>query len=449
MVTTMPQSVKCCCCERRFPPGAVMQSGGKTIPALVVPREVGNTEAAIAAATCQVCLKRQGDPARGLKRVLGELGVSELSAIHAGRSRREPVLDPSAATGRRYSFASPSLADVTIVVPGAPRERIQNRPVRISKPLPPPHPQQRGGTPTDRRASNREMLEAAAQALTARKQAELERRAREREERQRRFDRTVRVLRLLLLRTRKRAPCQDIDERIVTIDRKLRRAAANDAQQRDKNALMALVGTGVEELVELSRLVYLTMSVEPYGSYESDDFGGLSFTRFVPRAPGSRRPKKRRAERAMTDAFPGGRRPESWDSRGGTRPGFYEFEVIRLKSRLPIPNPPLPDGGEDPSPRIVYPQGGQYGSDYVVHDSTRDARLERLFIVLAQGLGDALVARTQEDSTVRVDIPDCLAGFWRELKMELAESAQASALEPETLELDGTHISLPDLPTVT
>lgn len=454
----MPSMATCSRCARDFHVRSQMTlTDGRTIPMLVVPSQVDSVEAALAGVVCQVCLERQGPPERGLHAVLKSLGLEDTPARPiAVAMASPPARTPSIAARVVIAPArpgAPSLTSVTIVTnttrggsrTGGQGSRSDNRP---AVKLPPAAPL-RGKI--GKSGDNAAVLQAAKATLERReaetRQREAERRAHEREERQRCFDRTVKVLRLLLLRTRKRAPSQDIDERIVTLDRKLRRAAGLDSQQRDKLALMELVGTSVEELVYLSHLVYLTMSVDPYGS---KDFG-CEYTRFVPRTPGPRLLKKRRAERAMTDAFPGGRRPESWDSRGGTRPGFYEFEYTGSLRELPIiTNPPLPGGGNDPG--VVNPQGGELGGMYETPRSRREALAAFPWDEHPQGwaacaftswLGD----RHQEQKFVcngqTVDVGAVMALFMEDIVLGTDETADDES-EP-----DGTHVSRPDLPAMT
>lgn len=371
----MPSIVKCSQCPRTFPVRAQMQVKDRSLPMLVVLQEVVSVEVALTQATCQVCLGKAGPPDRGLHEVLKGFGlkdeedmstppreaavvvhVREECAVHTvgvvvsdARSREVAMVDPLMGTSIQVtrSLTLPARARRPS---GSRREQwrpVSNEP-RVPRALcepelrePSPKVEHLTGT-IGSSSGNATVLGVAMKAAKERDEVR-------RLERAQKFGKILFWLTLTLARIRKNAATTEVWDLVETFERKLSEAAKFDAQQRGRKGLLAMLGTSTEEFEAFCLEFYLAK--EP-----------LHFVRPV--------------EIVTIDAFEGVRRPESWDEKGGKKPAFYELEVVRIKNSLPVPLPPLPDGGEDPRPRIIYPEGGQFGSDYTVEHSRYLAGVE-------------------------------------------------------------------------
>lgn len=349
MADLMPTLVQCCRCSRQFPVRAQMNLGtGDRIPMLVVHEDVDNVEAALEQATCQVCLRKTGPANRGLYEILKGLGLKN--------EEDEASLPREAAVVVHVREESEATANIGVVVSDSrPREVAIFDPLigtSIEMPrLELPAPQRghhRGTCRDDWRSQPSEprvpralreaghMSESSApvthltgaigksggnQAVLVVARAEIHKRDEARRlERAEKFDKLFFWLSLTLARIYKNAAKTEVWDLVDTFDRKLGEAASLDALQRGKKGLLVALGTSAEGLEELC----------------------LQF--YQPRE----HLRIRKPEVVTMDAFEGGRRPEFWDLKGGKKPAFYQFEVVRTRNLSPLPNSLLPGADEDP-----------------------------------------------------------------------------------------------------
>lgn len=406
MGTKMPVTVKCCRCERVLPPNGEV----KGLPVLVILEEATSAEGAIAKATCHWCLKDEERPGQSLLTALADFGVKKESLIipTLGTPPRTPTLSPTLhAVGPRVDMG-PSLKDVSIAQTGRPARsfprstspRWDNAPklprVLQAPARPPPALRVkplRGGV-GDR---NMEVLREASVAARARDEQKKIDRAEQ-------CEKILFCLRLLIGKVRKNATTFEVWSLVETFCVKLDEAVKLDVEQRGKKGLLEFLGTSYKELDELCLLVYQHMTVEP--------------GRLVPR---TRSLKSKDREVITLDAFAGMGRPEHWTSKGdGRQAGYYQFQVVRTKSVLPEPNPPL-TGDVPNKSRIIYPDGGQYGSEFEVENS-RYNQLETLCVSFAEAFYFWLTRHHEAleigEETAKVDIQDLLERFFAFLKLE-------------------------------
>lgn len=367
MADLMPSSVQCCRCSRQFPVCAQMNlDSGDKIPMFVVLSQVSSVKEALKQATCQVCLAHQGPADRGLYEILKELGLKD-------EDEASPPREVAVVIHAREEHAVPT---VGVVVSGLrPREvaivdPLMGTAIQVTRPMEPPARDRRPRTPPRdhlRLASIKSRVPRALRAFErvgspplkvksltgaigiGRNQAVLEQvqsdiRQRDedrRRERAKKFGKLLFYLRLTLARIRKNAAKTEVWDLVETFERKLGEAVSFDPQSRGRKKLFAKLGTSEEDIQSLCFQFYQQ-----------------------PRARGH----IRNPEIVTVDAFKDGRRSESWDMRGGRKPVFYEFEVVRTKSSFPVPDLPLPSGDSDPRPRIVYLQGGEPTSTSISPD---------------------------------------------------------------------------------
>ncbi len=447
----IPTQATCQLCGRTFPVRSQMQIDGKSLPMLVVPHKVDSVEAALEQATCQVCLSKTGPPDRGLHQVLKDLGAEDHNTdvtappgavvvasgnepprergavIQRGPPKEVTMFDPLMGT----SVATPPLKvpvrdrslrrDDWRSAPNEPRlpHALRGSEGPVAKAVAEPFTASIGHNP-----QNAAVLEAAQAAIRQRDEAK-------RLERVQKFEKVMHWLRLALARIRKNAGKMEVWNLIETFERKVREAA--DLRSRGgMNSVRALLGTSENEL-EVLCLEYYLQKVPLRFPYP--------------------------VEIIKLDAFEDGRRPESWDQRGVKKPAFYELEVVRIRSTLPIPNPPLSGGDEGLRPRIVYPEGGQYGPDYTVENSRRLTSVEGKIDACCSevaGLFLRWLARFREDvgiseSITRIDLSAHLPTFFADLKQALMdEAAELATLEvgrTETVLVNETATS-PEFPAI-
>lgn len=387
MGTTMPMMATCCECYRALPVNAQMQTDQGSLPLLVVLTEVDSVEAALEAVKCQKCLNKTGSPDRGLYEVLKRLGLKDEDETSAPREATvviQATESRPAKTGgavvitsrpREVTIVDPlmgtSIQVARLELPARQRGRGQRRDDWRPAPSEPRVP--RALRKTEHRepatktkaepftgsigdcATNAAVLGVAMKVAKERDEARRLERAQKDEarrlERAKAFDKLMFWLRLTLAKIRKQAPFREVWNLVDTWERKLSEAVSIDPLSRGKKWLMEERGTSRAELESL-RL------------------------RFYEKPWTWRRCAKDRLD--TLDAFEGGRRPESWDEKGGKKPALYEFEVVG-QAEIKVSNTPLPGGDEDPRPRIVYPQDGQYGSDYTVEHSRCKTPIVRPF----------------------------------------------------------------------
>lgn len=368
----MTSFVKCSQCLRSFPVRAQMQFEGKALPMLVVLSQVDIVEAALEQATCQVCLGKTGSADRGLYKVLKMLGLKDedevpppreaVVIVHVREDHAAPTMGVAISDARLREVAMVDpLMGTSIEVqtqhardrrPRGPRRddsrSAQSEP-RVPRALrvpecrePPPEVEHLTGAIGDL-GDNSAVLGVAMKAAKERDEAR-------RLERAEKFEKLTHWLKLMLAKIRKRAQAQEVWNLVETFERKLSEAEKLDAQQRSKKGLLATLGTSKEGLEELC----------------------LRFRQSWERV------RVRNPDIITVDAFEGGRRPEFWDLKGGKKPAFYQFVVIRTKSSLPVSNPSFLVGDEYPRHRIFYPQGGEYGSDCEVEHSRRDPKIDQI-----------------------------------------------------------------------
>ncbi|NQV90406.1 hypothetical protein HQ487_03285 [Candidatus Uhrbacteria bacterium] len=322
---SMPATVQCSRCKRDpFPPNG--QVAGQ--PILVVLLGVSSVETALTSAICYWCAKAEKEPVHSLFDVLTKLGVKEaggsVMVLSLGRSQKEEPLIPVAVS--LYTEQSkPSLTGVSIVR-SAPPPRVEHL---------------RGGLEARNLAVLSEARERAGEA------ERLRREARKRSDLGR-FGALMRELRKLLRDIRRVDPTQPVHEIANWFDATLKSASQYDPKKRSTSALMEHLGTSDDEIEQLCLFMVIQAS--------------------------QHRRLKGRHELVQMDAFEGGHRPVFWDKNCkevGRSPSFYQLWVLRPVSKLPRPNAPLPTGDGGPSPRVSYPVGGEYGSEFTIEDSRR------------------------------------------------------------------------------
>ncbi|MEK7619837.1 MAG: hypothetical protein AAB413_01195 [Patescibacteria group bacterium] len=448
-----PLMANCSQCSRSFPIRAQMQVSGVSLPMLVVLPQVDSVEAALEQATCQVCLNKTGPADRGLHQVLKNLGLKdedEAPALREAAVTVRPALEVPARTGSAVVISTRP-REVTVVDPlmgtsiERPRLALPARdrgPRRDDRRSPPSEsrlprslhqPDRHKPLPKvehltgaiGQTAANAAVLEVAMKAAKVRDEAK-------RLEREEKFNKLLFWLKLSLARIRKNAATTEVWNFVETFKRKLSEAASLDSNQRGKKGLLAELGTSVEGLEALCHEFY--SGKEP----------------LQPRRP---------IEVVTLDAFEGGRRPETWDKKGGRKPAFYQLKVVRTKNSLPVPNPPLPNGDEDQRPRIVYPEGQEFGSDYTVEHSQClagvEGQIDQIFDEVA-GLYMRWLAIVHDRIGIGVelakfDLSARLPAFFHDLKQVLAEeAAELAAEEAAAPTTEPTTITTsPELPATT
>jgi hypothetical protein len=403
---------------------------------LVVPSEVDNMEAALAQVICQVCLNKQGSVDRGIHRVLLALGVKDVVSkpnlsramvpapvpvAHLPSSTRSQA--PRAFAIRPRSQVIKSTNPLTGMTIGAtpPPERKQRsgyEPSPLSEKRLPPAlrkseraPSQEPITPLrgtiGNSGKNEAVLQAAAEGIRERDQAR-------RRERVQRFTSLMTQIGELVETIRQSAPTTEVWEQVDEVFTLLKEAVPLDPIQGGKDSVLKDLKTSTAELEGLCLRVYEKPLIWKWHREEGYRLETL-------------------------DAFEGGRRPESWDQRGGKKPSLYQFEAIRIPSKTPVPNPPLPGGGEDLRPQIVYPKGEMYGSTYTVHNSRHlvgvEVRIDHVFEEIT-GLCKHWLVLFHEavgitDEMKKIDLASHIPAFFEDLKQSLAdEAAELAAQEP-------------------
>lgn len=448
MADLMPITARCHKCSRTLPVRAQMNlDSGDKIPLLVVLSEVGSVEEALVQAICQVCLHKTGSADRGLYEVLMRLGLKN------GEDEAKPPSDAAVVVYVRQEHAAPLVG--VVVSSSRPREvsivdPLTGQSIQVTRPTEPSVRDRRShGECRDdwrfissescvprnlreaehiskpsaakkhltgaigRSGDNAAVLEAAMAGICKRDE---ERRL----ERAKKFDKLIHWLRLTLAKIRNRAKAQEVWGLVDTFERKIGEAANLDAHNRGKKGVLAVLGTSAEDLEGLC--------LQCYSPWE--------------------RLRILNPEVVTMDAFEGGRRPESWDLRGGKRPTFYEFEVVRTKSSLAVPNPSLPGGDGDSCLRIVYPKGGEYGNEHTTLNSRRDPQIDMICSEVTRLLA-CWFARRYVELDIRAecskfDFPLRLIDFIGLLKHVLArEEAQALIEQVDHEELDILCLELP------
>lgn len=367
----MPATTQCSQCMRTFPVRAQMQVEGKSLPMLVVLPEVISVDEALEQATCQVCLKKTGLPDRGLYEILKRLGLKdeeddapsprEVTVIRVreghttptvgvvvsdSRPREVTIFDPLMGTSIQVTHQEPPAHERRSRDPRRDDWRASPSEPRLPSVLrerkrdikPEPKVEHLTGTLADS-AANAAALETAMKAAKERDEAK-------RRVRLAKFGGFMGSVARLLARIREAAALTDVQDEVAEFRAKLSKAAGVDPKSRGKKRLTEHLGTSQGELERLC-----------YFFYE---------------------PRERRhilnPEIIDVDAFEGDRRPEFWDQNGGMRADFYvvQVEIVRTKSTMPIFNPPRSGGDDDSRPRIVYPEGHEYGPDYRVENPTRE-----------------------------------------------------------------------------
>lgn len=397
----MPAQATCCQCHKSRPVKAQMNFEDRSIPLLVVPQDVSSIEEALAAATCQVCLSRKGSVDRGLYQILKNLGAEDLDCttpvvargaivasrdeqpsrergavvIQRGQPQEVVIVDPLVGTSlvrpvRERSGhdhrGSPHRGHGWNPAPSEPRlPDVLRDPEPVREPEPPVEHLtgaigQSGG--------NAAVLEAAKGVIRQRDEAK-------RRERAQKFDSLMFWLKLTLARIRKQAAQREIWNLVEAFQRKLGEVSYLDLEQRGKRRLLEQLGTSEDEIQSLCLRIY------------------------------ERQSNWRRSQETVCetiDAFEGGRRPEHWNIESGRKPAFYELEVVRTKSNLPIPNSPLSGGDEGSNPRI----------GVVCQVIAR-----RFYGWLASARKDLGIGTEFK----RVDLPALLQSFFAQLKQALAD----------------------------
>lgn len=436
----MPATTQCSRCSRILPVRSCVQVGDTYLPMFVVLMDVGTVEEALAQATCQMCLSNKGPPERDLYKILLGLGCESaaptLPTLGGIPSRRGRPTAPSLSgvsivEGWNRDPTRPSLAGVTIERPRRPvqdwrpsaSEPRLPRVLRQERPLEPERPVKHLTGSIGDSAANVVALEAAMKAAKERDEAK-------RRVRLAKFGGFMGSLTRLLARIRETAALADVQDEVAQFREKLSVAAGFDPKSRGKKRLTEHLGTSQGEL---ERLCYF--------------FYGLRERRHIPNP-----------EIISVDAFEGGRRPEFWDQNGGMRPDFYvvQVEIVRMRSTTPIPNIPLSGGGGDPRPRIVYPAGGKYGSDYTVENSRHPARADDKIDQICQNLSAEFLrwlgqhrekfGITTETARLHDDLGELMETFFI-LRKSRSEDASSSIelVDP----LDEPTTAMPDLPATT
>lgn len=364
-MATMPAQATCCQCKREFPVKAVMSLPGGNIPLFVVLSEVSSVEEAIALATCQVCLNKEGPSDRGLHAILVSLGCKDVQMPG-------PLMDQRALPGNRKP-AGLSMSGVRVTLPripekpslpfrrpAPPREPSLNEEPRFPKILEKPVVHEHEPKPEPLRAP----LVEAAQLRELRKRVRAANAIK--------FLELVEELRTGLERIRSMAATEDMDGAVDGWFTKLGEALRLDPDQRGKAKLLMYLKTTEEELESLRLVFWATHSIVPKkGSGdggEGEDGDTYEARPHVPRslAIGIK------LEEVEENPFPDGRRPRHFDKKGeGRQATLHPVIVVRAKSELPrVPNKPLGEP-EDPPTKIVYPNGGLYGVAFTVQGSRR------------------------------------------------------------------------------
>ncbi|TAL49709.1 hypothetical protein EPN81_04955 [Patescibacteria group bacterium] len=287
----LPSMGKCKQCGKTFPVRAQMLVDGASIPMFVVLSEVDSMETALAAATCQLCLQRKGDPRRGLVEVLKGLGIQAApllaSPIPRGQRHNEPLrvnlavmVGPPAVTSRPVVVATParddtpSLSRVAIVIPtrqrpdvlqfegrrdddafGQPRSMRERRLGRRAL-----EPEESPLTSAiGELGENRDRLAIAQGEIQRQEEA----RRLERAQRLEQFDKLIFYLRLALARIRRRAATRRVKNLVESFLKKVGEAVKVDPQHRNRKGILALLGTSKDELEILRQRTSLPVPNPP------------------------------------------------------------------------------------------------------------------------------------------------------------------------------------------
>ncbi len=396
--TPMPAEILCCRCKKTFPVKALMSlSSGEKIPLLVVLIEITSIEEALTNATCQVCLEKNGPSDRGLHNVLFGLGCIDAPTTSTrlvlptrGRASADPKVDLRALASVGKAPKCPSMAGVRVTMPEMPRGKFR-RPVparepslndepRLPKALmkqtprePEPEIEHLHHTMADL-VKNREALKQVAQA--ARVAA---------------GERITLILDTLRI-IKEDASKMDVEDRVASLVESINQAVRLDPDQRGKKKIYEILCTSEAELSGLRMIYWMLL----HGSHRSIVKGC-------------------ELEEVEENPFPDGRRPRHFDKEGeGRQAALRPVIVVRPKSALPVPNKPLGEP-EGPSPKIVYPEGGRYGKDFIVNGSRRVtpkgntwAFVKMDFLIWAADHPEAVVPYTNDpvDGVApRVEIP--------------------------------------------
>lgn len=427
---TMPTMATCCQCSRAFPVRSQMQAERGSLPMLVVPSEVDSMETALTQATCQVCLNTQGSVDRGLHRVLLALGVKDavsrpnlarammvtpVPVVRSVSPTRNQALRAFAILPRSQVVSSINpLTGMTIDATPPPerKQRSGYEPSPLSEKRLPPALRKSERAPCDepitplrgmigKSGKNEAVLQAAAEGIRERDQAR-------RRERVQRFTSLVAQISELVGTIRQSAPTTEVWDRVDEAFALLKEAVPLDPIQGGKDSLLKDLKTSTAELEGLCLRVYEKPLIWKWNREEGYRLESL-------------------------DAFEGGRRPESWDQRGGKKPSLYQFEVIRIPSKTPVPNTPLPGGDEAPRPRVVYPKDSQFGSNYTVQNSRYDPKIDTMCAQITQlYMRWFTIARDDIGIGVRlakIDIIVYIHDFFADLRRILADMASEEVVE--------------------
>ena len=366
----LPEQAICCQCKQAFTVKAVMKLTSGSIPMLVVVQDVTSIEEALACATCQVCINKEGPKDRGLHGVLLALGCTQTPSLPAAlsvspRLRSEPpTLDVAALTKARGKHQVPTMAGVRVVMPpplprgnlhrAPPREeRLNDRP-RLPKVLEQPVVREPEPTHEPLRVSLDE------RSIAALKLAGADARKRDEEKKRVRlakFGSLMEVLQASLSVIKNDPGKEDIGSHLDTFENTLVEALTFDPLQRGKKALLEFLSTSQDELDECDRAFWVTHTVVPGGGGEVRPAGHARLTPEV--------------EEIEVNPFEGGVVPRRFNAKGEWPPiSILPVIVVRTKPKLPTPNSPLGEPGSSP-PRIVYTEGGRYGKEYTVEGSSR------------------------------------------------------------------------------
>ncbi|MBI4438121.1 hypothetical protein HY631_04185 [Candidatus Uhrbacteria bacterium] len=380
--TIMPARTKCVRCQREFPVKAVMSLEDESdIPLLVVLTEVSSIEEAIALATCQVCLKRQGPTDRGLYDLLLSLGAVDSVSAHSARGSSIPKVDLAALARlqtRAVKPVVPLLAGVRIQMPW----REEHLPPRGTFRPPPRRPERiddepripKALQPQEKRESEPkvEPLKGGldARSLAALQAARPAARARDQAKQLRLFSKLgacMKVLKSQLREIRTQAAERDVSTWLTAFDAKLAEAVICDPKHRDRGALLALLATSQGELETLGQQFWLTHSA----AVPTQGGGGSGPGRAKGDAPKSARVRAP-MEEGQDNPFEGGVRPRRFHGKGESPPAPMRLVTV-VRTAVPKTNKPLQDLNPASVPKVVYPQGQCYGRDYEVRGSQRVA----------------------------------------------------------------------------
>lgn len=371
----MPVQATCCRCKREFPVKAVMSLAGVNIPLLVVLSEVNSVEEAIALATCQVCLNKDGPSDRGLHVILTRLGCTEVQA--GGLHMDQRTLQ------RSRTQAGPSMSGVRVVLPKMPDK--QRGPFR--RPAPPREPSldERQRLPKVLEESFLREPESKPEPLRVplieADQAQLRAlRKKIREQNSARFQEMMPELHAELDRVRGVASHEDVDAAVEALLAKVGEAVRLDPDQRGKAMLLRDLQTSEAELESLRLIFWATHTIIPKKSGGNGGEGEAE-----DRDTYEARPHEPRSlvigiklEEVEENPFPDGRRPRHFDRHGeGRQATLHPVIVVRAKSDLPrVANKALGEP-EGPCPKVVYPKDGQYGKVFTVQESRRVSPKDR------------------------------------------------------------------------